>query len=551
MLKRLLSLSLATALAFSVINTGAVRADAAADDTMTTLVQLIKKFPHGKYWNHRGSKKNNPEKVTSKPCKSHNNCSYYGKCYCNSYGGAIQCMGYANMISEKITGVPVSEYKKTKKFNVKNLRVGDIVREGGHSLCITGIKGNKISITDCNYGARCIIRWTTVDKSWFSCVEYVLHLKGNDRKNTKVNFHDKYKKSTATDKLNDDVHGAEIWRMEDGSDLNIRVSPRISADMVSFVPAGSRFKVYGKKISGGYLWGKIEYDGVEGYSALNYADYISGAYDKPNLSKLKTAYEENTDFTVKWKSVSGADKYTVIIYNSKNKKIASYKSKTCKAEVEGLPLGSYYIKVIATSKKAPTWKIEGAKKKLNVSLPEPLPEKVTAVQTKKGTTVSSIGLSWSESKGADGYEIYRYVKRSGKYRKLTETDKLRLVDRKLKAGVSYSYKIKPYSVRDEGRVYGESVTVKAVTVPGKVTGLTVVSTDTGKIKLQWNDIPAADCFVVYERNETTGKYKKLGVTKKNTFTVKGNFSDKAAYCVVAAIETEDGYILGNKSDCIK
>ncbi|MBQ4165486.1 MAG: hypothetical protein IJD85_04100, partial [Oscillospiraceae bacterium] len=36
-----------------------------------SLAQLRAKFPHGKYWNHVGSKKNNPDGWTNNPCRHH------------------------------------------------------------------------------------------------------------------------------------------------------------------------------------------------------------------------------------------------------------------------------------------------------------------------------------------------------------------------------------------------------------------------------------------------------------------------------------------------
>ena len=87
MIKRLLSLFLAVLMAFSCISVvSAVEEDpyavgtVAADDTMTKLDYLIRKYPHGKYWNHMGSSKNNPEGVTDTPCSSHSNCQYDGSC---------------------------------------------------------------------------------------------------------------------------------------------------------------------------------------------------------------------------------------------------------------------------------------------------------------------------------------------------------------------------------------------------------------------------------------------------------------------------------------
>ena len=125
MIKKLLCLILIISCIFTAVPLTGV----AADDTMATLVSLVNRFPHGKYWNHVGSR-NNPDGVTGTPCASHRNCHWAANsCNCNSFDNAIQCMGYAHKISYEITGVsPRKNYVKSRTLKASNLRVGDIIR---------------------------------------------------------------------------------------------------------------------------------------------------------------------------------------------------------------------------------------------------------------------------------------------------------------------------------------------------------------------------------------------------------------------------------------
>ena len=172
----------------------------AADDTKDILVSLVKKFPDGKYWNHMGSDKNAPDKVTNTPCESHSECGWQeGACSCNSYDNAIQCMGYAYKIANEITGKSARNFTKVTTLKASNLRVGDVIRyrNNGHSICVTGVNGTQISYTDCNWDYKCGIRWGVMDVSYIKSkgFTYVLHLDGNNRKNTDIDFYEDVKKA--------------------------------------------------------------------------------------------------------------------------------------------------------------------------------------------------------------------------------------------------------------------------------------------------------------------------------------------------------------------
>lgn len=145
-----------------------------------TLSQLKVKFPHGKYWNHIGSKKNNPNGWTNKPCTHHgykgSGCSYDGSCGCNATSSshqAIQCAGYAYKLGLDAFGSNPKTWKtyygsSAKKYLYNNLKAGDLVRylNNGHSIFVTGVSGNTVTYTHCNVDGQCKIEWgRTISKS--------------------------------------------------------------------------------------------------------------------------------------------------------------------------------------------------------------------------------------------------------------------------------------------------------------------------------------------------------------------------------------------------
>jgi len=136
------------------------------------IIELQKKFPNGKYWNHMGQKPtykrktNNVESVTDIPC-NHNR---YGELYCNSHYGksnelypyktsCSQCRGFASMLSDEIFGAeaPVRYFE-----NYDELRIGDQARIDNdyHSVFIIDKTDEYVIVAECNSDLKtCQISW--------------------------------------------------------------------------------------------------------------------------------------------------------------------------------------------------------------------------------------------------------------------------------------------------------------------------------------------------------------------------------------------------------
>lgn len=138
--------------------------------TLLTLQQLQQKFPHGKYWNHAGSGRNNPDGYTNTGCYHHGNCSkggtdYSGWCGCNSFGSSIQCFGFANKCAYDVYG---SYYTSWSRGSLNTVKPGDVIRykNNTHSIFVTGVNGNVITYGDCNSDGHCQIMWNkTISKA--------------------------------------------------------------------------------------------------------------------------------------------------------------------------------------------------------------------------------------------------------------------------------------------------------------------------------------------------------------------------------------------------
>ena len=170
-------------------------AQSGGDEACATINDMRTKFPHGKYWNHMpqkgtGMTYNNQNGYTSIPCTKHNNYCGTSQQTCNGYAPngkeiAYQCWGYADKLGHDVSGSDPENYENNGwsklwySSSVNNLKAGDIIRFNkngssayAHSLYVTGVSGDTITYSDCNYDGTCVIRWgqtiskSTV-KSWF------------------------------------------------------------------------------------------------------------------------------------------------------------------------------------------------------------------------------------------------------------------------------------------------------------------------------------------------------------------------------------------------
>ncbi len=164
---RIVSILLVMLMLISVIPISTVTVNAAT----LNLSQLKAKFPHGKYWNHVGSSKNNENGYTSSPCPSHSSTS---TCNAYTYSGVKigwQCFGFACKLGYDAYGSNPKNWGRA--YNLNNIKAGDIINydgnSPGHTVFVTKVSGDTIYFAECNYGGRCLIRWDrSLKKSQFN-----------------------------------------------------------------------------------------------------------------------------------------------------------------------------------------------------------------------------------------------------------------------------------------------------------------------------------------------------------------------------------------------
>lgn len=133
-----------------------------------------------------------------------------------------------------------------------------------------------------------------------------------------------------------------------------------------------------------------------------------------------------------------------------------------------------------------------------------------------------LNLKWSKVSGANGYQLYRYNTKTGKWTKIKTTSKTSYEVEDLKAATKYQFRVRAYDKVSGKTVYGSySSTLTAYTAPDEVKNLSVSKRTNTAITLKWNKVSGATKYQVYLYNTSTKKYVCKATVSGTTATIKG------------------------------
>lgn len=129
-----------------------------------------------------------------------------------------------------------------------------------------------------------------------------------------------------------------------------------------------------------------------------------------------------------------------------------------------------------------------------------------------------IGFSWDKVDGADGYAIYQYNEKTGKYKlikTITNPEKTTF-NKTMKKGISYSFKVRAFTTAEDGsKTYGKySPAINITTAPAKVKGLKIKSAGTNKVTLSWKKVKNAKGYQIFSSKKKNGTYTLVKTLKK-------------------------------------
>lgn len=180
---------------------------------------------------------------------------------------------------------------------------------------------------------------------------------------------------------------------------------------------------------------------------------------------------------------------------------------------------------------------ESAVLPLKIILAKPLNVKAEKVSDSK------VRISWGKVEKATGYEIYRSTNAKKNFKKIGSVTGNKYTDTTIQSGKAYYYKV--YAVKKKQK----SVTSKASDVSAVYMN-PAAPTVTGsyinkKIKITWRKVKGASQYYVYKK-DSSGKYVKLGTTKKLYYVDSAVAKGKNYTYKVMAAYTKDGKTIKSK-----
>lgn len=174
------------------------------------------------------------------------------------------CVGYNRI---------VDNVKLTKKNLEKYAKPGDVIRYGGHSVVLISINESNFTVLDCNAqlqgdGYARVRKHTYSYSGREGYTMAISRAKNYDTTSTApiYSLSINYKANGGT------IPGAqvigEIYKVIVAEGLNVRASADANSARIGGIAKGTSVTVTEKKTAGGYTWGKISYNGKDGWIAL-------------------------------------------------------------------------------------------------------------------------------------------------------------------------------------------------------------------------------------------------------------------------------------------
>ena len=150
----------------------------------------------------------------------------------------------------------------------------------------------------------------------------------------------------------------------------------------------------------------------------------------------------------------------------------------------------------------------------------PSPQAPAWVKAAK-SSYDKIKLTWASVTGAEGYQVYRYSAKTGKYDKIRTlpAGSASYTDTGLKTNTTYKYRLKAF-VTVSGTAYEGSYSREAFAKPQLDRGVIKKLSRSKKtaVKIKWKKVPGASGYQIYRATRKSGKYKKVATIKKGGAT---------------------------------
>lgn len=237
-------------------------------------------------------------------------------------------------------------------------------------------------------------------------------------------------------------------------------------------------------------------------------------FNAVSITKIESSSYKSIKIT--WQTNKDAKQYEVYraaSLDGKYSKVATVSETSYTDSDSSLVCGStYYYKVRCVNENTYTSYSEVKSQKLIPSTPN--------IKVTRGTALAKVTIKWDKVSGANGYKIYKSAAEDSGYKELTTIksgNTVSFVDKDVKAGETYYYKVRVYRTVNNSKVYSKYSKIKKISViPSKVTISSASSIDYKTLEIKWTQNTKADGYVLYYATSEKGSYKKLETFTKNT-----------------------------------
>ena len=333
----------------------------------------------------------------------------------------------------------------------------------------------------------------------------------------------------------DNADGYCIYKITDGKEVLVETVTQNGFSFTSLKPGeAASYKIRAF----------ITVNGEKEFS--EYSARVQAVTTPGTVSNLKSSAVSPNSVTLSWKQAEGATEYEIYAKsNNSINKLFAVTNETTFVATELEELTKYTFSVVAAARNGEAYSSSKA-------------QSVTATTSLSSVSnfsvadsdVTTATLYWDENEKCSGYEIYRYDSASEKY-KLFETVETSSIDlQNLVPGTKYYFKIRCYAKGEDGKNTYSSFSSKLTvltSVPQFESEFSVSDITSTSFKLVWEKADGASSYVIYRYENK--KYKKLGSTTKNYYSVKSlKESDLSSYAVSAVYKYGGKNIESEKSE---
>jgi GH25 family lysozyme M1 (1,4-beta-N-acetylmuramidase)/fibronectin type 3 domain-containing protein len=315
-----------------------------------------------------------------------------------------------------------------------------------------------------------------------------------------------------------DAHGYRVYRLDPDTGKYTRIGT--TKDCTYTDEGLSPGTEYTYKIRAYWKIGGTTY-------TAKYSPAVSASATVRQVQNLTVSARAEDSITLSWDAVKKASGYNIYRYDADSGEyleIASVSGKSNTAcQITGLTESKAYKFAVRAYRNYNGEKLTGEASEALSTRTNPV--KVKSL-TASATTASSISLEFTTQKRVTGYYVYRYDASAEKWKKIGTSTDGTFTDDTVAVSTAYKYRVRAYKESGDVTYYGKYSSVLTVrSNPDKVKNLTASKTTSKSITLKFTTQKRVTGYLVYRYNESTGKWKWLGISTDGTFkdsTVQAN-----------------------------